>query len=105
MRTMRRYVVEARDRDGVCRARATFTASEPAEAMWEAQVRLRPEGICTYAVYRPGRFHRRLMLVTAASGGPGGDGSDGGGGLAGVREPRRPKPGPGHLSVARDLPC
>jgi hypothetical protein len=26
------------------------------------------------------------------------------GGLAGVREPRRPKPGPGHLSAALDDP-
>jgi hypothetical protein len=26
------------------------------------------------------------------------------GGLAGVREPRRPKPGPGHLSAAREEP-
>jgi hypothetical protein len=30
------------------------------------------------------------------------DGDDGG--LAGVREPRRPKPGPGHLSAALDEP-
>jgi hypothetical protein len=34
------------------------------------------------------------------------DGGDGGdqGGTAGVREPRRPRPGPGSLSAAADLP-
>ena len=39
---------------------------------------------------------------------PDGQGPDDGGpddgGLAGVREPRRPKPGPGHLSAALDEP-
>jgi hypothetical protein len=101
---MRRYVVEGRDSSGVCRAKGTFMAAEPGEAMWDAQFVMRYEGICSYAVYRPGRLRRRPVLVTVASGGRGGPGGDGDGGLAGVREPRRPTPGPGHLSAALDPP-
>lgn len=100
---MRRYVVEARDRHGVCRAKGTFVAAEPGEAMWDAQVVMRQEGVHTYAVYRHSRLRRRLVLVTAASGWTG-DGDDGDEGTAGVREPRRPKPGPGHLEAAVDPP-
>lgn len=105
---MHTYVVEGMDRDGICRASGTFKAAEPSDAVWDAQVvMMGHRGICAYAVYRPARLRRRRSLVTVAGGygGWGSDGPDGDdGGLAGVREPRRPKPGPGHLSAAVDPP-
>ena len=106
---MNRYVVEGMDRDGICRASGTFIAAEPSDAVSDAQVvMMGHRGICAYAVYRPARLRRRRSLVTVAGGfggwGTGGTDEDGDGGLAGVREPRRPQPGPGHLSAAADPP-
>jgi hypothetical protein len=99
---MATYEVVLHDRPGVCRHRAVLRASEPWNAVADARVLLPPahdpEG--TYVVFEQRRLRRRRTLLTVRAGGPGGPGGDG----AGVREPRRPKPGPGHLSAEVDLP-
>lgn len=109
MVTMRKYFVEGIDADGVCRAAGEVLAAEVGEAVWNAQIAMmQVPGICSYAVYRPTRLRRRRSLVTVARGTADGWGRDdpgADGGLAGVREPRRPKPGPGHLIVALDPPA
>lgn len=51
---------------------------------------------CSFAVYRRRRLRGRTLVAVVPVGGS--DGS------AGVREPRRPQPGPGSLTAARELP-
>lgn len=68
--------------------RYTFGPAAPGKAARAASTVLR------------GVLGRRRPGPSPEQGGP----DEEGGGLAGVREPRRPKPSPGHLSVAHDLP-
>jgi hypothetical protein len=99
---MATYEVELHDRHGLWRHRAVVRAAEPWDAVADARALL-PETSDpddTYVVFQQRRLRRRRTLLRVRAGGPWGAGGDG----AGVREPRRPKPGPGHLSAEADLP-
>jgi len=52
-----------------------------------------------------GRADDLTAWLRGRHGHPDDDGWDDDGGLAGVREPRRPNPGPGHLSAERPVPA
>lgn len=59
---------------------------------------------CVMTTYRQRHARGRVLVGTEYL--PGSGGGDGGGddGAAGVREPRRPRPGPGHLYAEAPLP-
>lgn len=99
---MRSYDVEIRDLDGqVLLARYRLPARDELEAAAEARRHLAGPGRdVVVSCYRRRRLRGRRLAMTEYVAEEGGDGD----GLAGVREPRRPRPDPGQLYAAADLP-
>lgn len=101
------FDVEIRDLHGqVVLARRRVPAHSERWAIADTERYLPPgSGDLVVNCYRRRRLRPRRFAVARylPAGGPEGGGPDGDG-LAGVREPRRPKPGPGQLYAAADLP-
>ncbi len=87
------WEVEVRSPDGALSAHRRVQCRVAGDVETLAGIREPSEG-CVY-VYRVRRARGRQLHSVRIVGGD----SDG---TAGVREPRRPLPGPGHLSVERD---